>query len=111
MEKAQDPVSEQESPVAITEDVDAITGTAPSGNGATPEPNGASPNEDTDRWLADLETLERAESKSNEDNRAREADVRRRRRPGCQIQVRDRLGRGIYRRVDLALASRVDRCD
>ncbi len=62
-------MSEQESPVAITEDLDAVTSDAPSGNGATPEANGASPHEDTDRWLAELETLERAESKSSEENR------------------------------------------
>ena len=78
-------MSEHESPLAITEDVESITSSGPSGgNGAAPESNGSSPEsngssreQDGDHWLAELETLERDESKANEENRAREADERR----------------------------------
>ena len=78
MDKAQDSVSEHESPVVISEDVESITSSvASSGNGGAPASNGASPEEDGDRWLAELETIERDESKSNEEQRAREADDRR----------------------------------
>ena len=71
-------MSEHESPVVISDDVESITSSAPaSGNGAGPASNGASPEEGGDRWLAELETLERDESKSNEEQRAREAGERR----------------------------------
>ena len=78
MDKPQNSVSEHESPVAITADAESIASSAPPvGNGAAPAANGASPEEEGDRWLAELETLERHESKRNEEQRAREADERR----------------------------------
>jgi hypothetical protein len=78
VDKAQDSVTEQESPAAITEDVEPITSSVPSvGNGAALAANGESPEDDGDHWLAELETLERTESKNNEETRAREADDRR----------------------------------
>ena len=71
-------MSEHESPLPIIEDVEPITSNGPSGgNGATPETNGASPDEDSDRWLVELETLERAESEGNKENRERAAHERR----------------------------------